>query len=306
MILDEHRRQGILYAASGAGAFAAALVVAVRIHPIVPSASYGPDAAAPGFEALALATAIWLMAAGVVRLHRPRAGRIEDFLAVGRAAAIAAGLVLISWYAAHLEPPPRITALVAFGLSIVFVALARDLTRLLIGALYSSASIASPLLVVGFNPLGTYVVDQVLDESRHYELVGFLDARCVGAIYRGLRVLGGIEMLGVLAERYHGLEAAIVEPDASNEKIDHLVRACEHLHVRWKVMPPIFRSLSVGLAVDMAGVVPLIGPRSSNIEGLNFALKRLFDVCVASMLLVIAAPFMACAALATLLLDGRP
>jgi exopolysaccharide biosynthesis polyprenyl glycosylphosphotransferase len=306
VILDEHRRQGILYAASGAGAFAAALIVAIRIHPIVPSRAYGPALNPPGFEALALATAMWTLAAAVVRLHRPRPGRIEDLLSITKAAAIAGGLVLMSWYAAHLEPPPRITALIAFGLAVVFIALARELTRRLIAGLYSSPNVATPLVIVGFNPLGTYVCDQVLDEVRHYELVGFLDDAHAGATYRGLGVLGGIEALGGLAERYHGLEAAIIEPDASNERIDKTVRACEHLHVRWKVMPPMFRSLSVGLTVDMAGVVPLIGPRSSNIEGLNFALKRLFDFSVASILLIVGAPFMALAALATLVFDGRP
>ena len=305
MILDEHRRQGILYASSGAGAFAAALVVAGGIHPIAPSGA-SSAAAAPGFEALALATAMWALAAGIVRLHRPRPGRIEDLLATAKAAVIAAMLVLMSWFAAHLEPPPRLTAALALVLAIVFVTLARSLTRMLIGAIYARANIATPLVIVGFNPLATYVADQLLDEAPYYELVGFLDSENTLDSYRGYAVLGGVDALDDLAARYAGLEAAIVEPDATREEVDLAVRACEHLHVRWKVMPSLFRSLSVGLTVDMAGVVPLIGPRSSNIEGLNFALKRLFDVAVASMLLVLAAPFMALAAFATLLFDGQP
>jgi exopolysaccharide biosynthesis polyprenyl glycosylphosphotransferase len=306
MILHEHRRQGILYAASGAAAFAAALIVAARIHPIVPSESFDPAAHAPGFEALALATAMWTLAAGIVRLHRPRPGRIEDLLATGKAAVIAAMLVLMSWYAAHLEPPPRVTAGLALVLAIAFVTVARSMTRRLIATLYSRASFATPLVIVGFNPLATYVCDQVLDEVPHYELLGFLDGEHRHAAYRGCAVLGGIDVLQELAPRYHGLEVAIVDPDASSEEIDKAVRACEHLHVRWKVMPPLFRSLSVGLTVDMAGVVPLIGPRSSNIEGLNFALKRLFDISTASILIIATAPIMGIAALMTLVLDGRP
>jgi lipopolysaccharide/colanic/teichoic acid biosynthesis glycosyltransferase len=56
----------------------------------------------------------------------------------------------------------------------------------------------------------------------------------------------------------------------------------------------------------MFGVVPLISPRGSNIEGLNFALKRAFDVLVGTLLLIASAPFLAAGALAIWLFDGTP
>ena len=41
-------------------------------------------------------------------------------------------------------------------------------------------------------------------------------------------------------------------------------------------------ALRVGaLRVDMVGVIPLIGPRNSNIEGLNYIIKRGFDIVAA-------------------------
>jgi lipopolysaccharide/colanic/teichoic acid biosynthesis glycosyltransferase len=56
----------------------------------------------------------------------------------------------------------------------------------------------------------------------------------------------------------------------------------------------------------MVGVIPLVAPRDSNIESLNCAIKRAFDVMVASMLLLITAPVMLCTALLIRLFDGKP
>jgi exopolysaccharide biosynthesis polyprenyl glycosylphosphotransferase len=306
MILLEHRRQQALYASAGAAAFAGALAIAAGIHPIAESSTSGLGAAPGGFETLMLATALWTLVAGVMRLHRPRPHRIEDLLAVTKAAAITGALALVCWFAAHLEPPPRLTAALAFVLAIAMVTIARELMRRLIGALLKNAGFRTPLLIVGFNPMATYVCDRVLDESPQYEFVGFLASDADQGAYRGCPLLGDISALARIAETYRGLEAAVVMPEASSEEIERIVHALERAHVRWKVMPPIFCSLGLDLTVDMAGVIPLIGPRSSNIEGLNFAFKRIFDIAAASMLLLASAPLMAVAALAMLLADGRP
>ncbi len=56
----------------------------------------------------------------------------------------------------------------------------------------------------------------------------------------------------------------------------------------------------------MIGVVPLIGPRNSNVEGLNYVIKRCFDVVVALPLLLLTSPALLLAALAVRIFDGRP
>jgi lipopolysaccharide/colanic/teichoic acid biosynthesis glycosyltransferase len=71
-------------------------------------------------------------------------------------------------------------------------------------------------------------------------------------------------------------------------------------------MPWVSRWPAGGISVEMFGAVPLISPRGSNIEGLNFVLKRAFDVSFASLILALTAPVLALAALAVWIFDGRP
>jgi len=57
---------------------------------------------------------------------------------------------------------------------------------------------------------------------------------------------------------------------------------------------------------EKALLIPLVGRRGSNIEGLNYLVKRTFDIFCASLLLILAMPVVALAALATLISDGSP
>jgi exopolysaccharide biosynthesis polyprenyl glycosylphosphotransferase len=190
--------------------------------------------------------------------------------------------------------------------SVPSVLVARALTRECISRLYSNPNIAIPLVVIGFTPVARYVFDQILDEMTPYEPVGFLDHQAVGRQYRGFPVIGSVERLVELSRVYPCLEAAIAMPDAPVERQEQVIQMCEGARVRWWMVPWTMRSLATGLKVDLVGHVPLIGPAGSNIEGLNFALKRAFDVVTASLLLVLTAPAIGMGALAIWLSDRGP
>jgi exopolysaccharide biosynthesis polyprenyl glycosylphosphotransferase len=198
----------------------------------------------------------------------------------------------------HQQNLPRLTLAAAFALSIVLVTIARAATRACLRRWYANPHIAVPLVVMGFNNVGHYLMDQVLDGPSHYEPVGFLDpAPAAGREYRGLPLLGAPERLPELCKTWETLEVAIAMPGASHELQER---------VHWWIVPWMLHSLATGLKVDLFGAIPLIGPRRSNIAGLNYVLKRAFDVIVASVLLLLTGPVMALAALLIRLTDGSP
>jgi lipopolysaccharide/colanic/teichoic acid biosynthesis glycosyltransferase len=53
-------------------------------------------------------------------------------------------------------------------------------------------------------------------------------------------------------------------------------------------------------------MIPLVGCRRSNIEGLNYMVKRSFDIICASIAVIFVLPVLALAALAILMFDGSP
>jgi exopolysaccharide biosynthesis polyprenyl glycosylphosphotransferase len=257
------------------------------------------------FSSVLAVAALWILVFHFCDLYRMRNGGLKESFGVAKGCSIAALLTLLAGFLAHLEVS-RLTAMLAYLFSTPMVIFTRAVTRGCIRRFYASPKIAIPLLVVGFNSMAHYLFDQVLDEMTPYEPVGFLDDYATGRQYRGYPVIGATGRLDRVAQLYPCLEVAIAIPDAPYEQQERIVKLCESSRVRWWVVPWILRSLGGGLKVDTIGAIPLLGPRCSNIEGLNFALKRAFDLVTASIVLILSAPAIALGAFAIWLTDGRP
>jgi exopolysaccharide biosynthesis polyprenyl glycosylphosphotransferase len=200
----------------------------------------------------------------------------------------------------------RITTLLTYPLAVASVLTVRALLRFAIRHLYARKEVSVPLVIVGLNRVGRYLCDQVLDEMNHYELAGFVDDGPDSDSHRGLPLLGPAPLLRQLAREYPALEVIIALPEAGADRQAELVALCEELRLRWSIVPWLFGAMASGLRLDLVGAIPLIGPRGSNIEGLNYLLKRGFDMVVGLAVLVIVSPLLALASLAILITSGGP
>jgi exopolysaccharide biosynthesis polyprenyl glycosylphosphotransferase len=201
----------------------------------------------------------------------------------------------------------RVVMTTGFALSIAFVQLGRNVTRGVLRWFYADPKITIPLVILGFNPFAKSLCDQIVEDLSQYEMLGFLDDQAErSSTYHGYSVIGTLQQLGHLAASHPGLELIIATPEASVERQEEVIRQCETYRVRWRIVPTLLRSLSTAFRLDLIGGVPLIGPVSCNIEGLNFVMKRAFDLIVALLVLVLALPLMILVSIAIWITDGRP
>ncbi|HLK88070.1 MAG TPA: exopolysaccharide biosynthesis polyprenyl glycosylphosphotransferase [Candidatus Binataceae bacterium] len=307
MFAGELQRQKALFAACDGLALLAAFAAALMLHD--PSNSMHERLLANNpallcFNVLGLVF-LWILVFRACDLYRMRNGGLKEFIGVVRGCSYAAMLTVLIGFVAHVSVS-RITVGLAYMLSMVAVAAERAATRACIRRFYANPKNAIPLVLIGCNRFAHYLCDQILDEMTPYEVIGFLGDDSDVHQYRGCPVLGPVERLSELAAVYPSLEAAIVLPEAPREQHERVIAMCEEQRLRWWMMPWVAKWPRGGLRVDMFGVVPLISPRGSNIEGLNYALKRAFDVTVGGLLLLATAPLLALSALAIRLFDDGP
>lgn len=307
MFAGELQKQKAFFAVTDGAALAAAFVGALALYDPSSALAHRLLGTNPWVLcfAVVLMAAVWLVVFRACDLYRMRAGGVKERVAVIRACSIAAVVALMLAFLAHIDLA-RLTMVIGYLLSIPAVLIGRALTRACIRRLYANPKIAIPLVIAGFNQAGQYLLDQLLDHMTPYEPVGFLDAARAAQQYRGYPVIGSIQRLPDLSGDYPFLEVAIAFPDASHEQLEAIIRSCEQSRLRWWMVPWMFRALSTGVKVDVLGKMPLVGPRCTNIEGLNYALKRGFDVVAALLLLVLSAPALALGALLVLVTSGRP
>src|SRR5262249_47430214 len=307
MFAGEFQKQKVLFVIADAVALCAAFAIALSLHD--PSGAMtrrlretGPTLLSVSVTAIAL---VWILVFRACNLYALRSGGPKEILAIIKSCSIAFLLTLGGDFLVHIDVS-RITTVTAFALSIPLVAAGRALTRACIRNFYSNPNIATPLVVVGFNSVAHYLCDQIREQLTQYELLGFVDDNPKGRQFSGLPVLGEIDSLPALAGRHPGLEAAIALPNAPLEVQERVVRLCEEAHVRWRMVPWLLRTPGGAVKVEILGVVPLIGTCGSNLDGLNFAIKRSFDFATSSFLLICLSPILALTALAVWFFDGAP
>jgi exopolysaccharide biosynthesis polyprenyl glycosylphosphotransferase len=166
-----------------------------------------------------------------------------------------------------------------------------------------------PTLIVGAGRVGRLTA-QRLEQMPQLGLkpVGYLDKEPLAPDGNGpvLPVLGASWDLERIV-RQHDVEQVIITfSTAPDDVLLRLVRSCEELGVAVAVVPRLYERTTTRLTVDHIGGLPLVSAHPSDPRGLHFAVKYVVDRIVSLFLVVLLAPVLLGAALATYLSVGRP
>jgi exopolysaccharide biosynthesis polyprenyl glycosylphosphotransferase len=138
-------------------------------------------------------------------------------------------------------------------------------------------------------------VSHALRDSREIEPYGFV-ARTPVALLDGLRDFRSLEQL----ERHFDAidEVLIADADFPAEKAVELVDRCHRQGVRVRVAPSTMEILMERVEYVPGQALPLFELKPPVFEGVDFALKRTFDLVGSTLLILILSPLMILAALA--------
>ena len=204
--------------------------------------------------------------------------------------------------------PGRLVTIYGFLLAAFFVLLFRTVLRGLRRELFSYGIGINNVLLVG-------------DTNVTHELVGSLSNTSVTG-YRVLGVVGGVkhpihEKFGVAVfdnfaqalEKLRGKQVhTIVQTElyASNERNDEIVTHAQEHHVAYRFVPGNSELFVGNIQVDLFQAVPVIAIHQTALIGWGRIVKRLTDLFLGGLMLIIASPFMLLIAIAIKLSDGGP
>src|SRR6185437_13353246 len=120
----------------------------------------------------------------------------------------------------------------------------------------------------------------------------------------GLKNLGPLERL----DRYFGEidEVVIADPDFPQNQAVELVDRCHNHGVRVRVAPSTMEILMDRVEFVPGQTLPLFELKPPVFDGVDWLLKRMFDIAVSVVLTVLCAPFMLLIALAVKLTSRVP
>jgi exopolysaccharide biosynthesis polyprenyl glycosylphosphotransferase len=122
----------------------------------------------------------------------------------------------------------------------------------------------------------------------------------------GLRSLGRIEDVGRVLDVYRIQEVIIADPDFPQERAVELVDTCHQRGVTVRIAPSTMEILVQRAEFVPGASVPLFELRPPVFDGVDFFVKRTFDIVVSGFLLLLISPLLAAIALAVRLSSRGP
>jgi exopolysaccharide biosynthesis polyprenyl glycosylphosphotransferase len=162
------------------------------------------------------------------------------------------------------------------------------------------------VLIVGAGSAGRGVADMVI---RHYwtglRLVGFVDDNPRADTLQ-FPHFGSLEQTVDTVQSQHINEVIFALPREAHLKLANLVVALQSLKVNVRVVPDFFDLVFLRFAVEDVGDMPLVTLREPVLDPLQRFIKRIFDLLLATIGLILSLPFMAVITLAIRLDSAGP
>ena len=222
----------------------------------------------------------------------------NDFFAIFGRCGFAAMILFAGVTMARYPANSRLTFVLAWVLSALFVAIARLCVQTVSGVLHRRGIGTERVLIVGDDVLGRMVMQSVAAQPHlGLEVVGFLgELRQVN--FGRFRYLGSVaEIDRVMADQ--AVDQVIVAlPWTSHERQLRIVERCREAQVGFKLVPDLFEMSLSRIDLDTVSGVPLIGLKEVSISGWNLFFKRSLDLVITALALIPGSLVMAVVALA--------
>jgi exopolysaccharide biosynthesis polyprenyl glycosylphosphotransferase len=149
------------------------------------------------------------------------------------------------------------------------------------------------ILILGAGKTGQDLANRILRERRSgVEVAGFLDDAPALSAGNGIPLLGGLDEVTRCVINEQITEVIFALPSQAHERLTELVVELRRLPVLISVVPDILDIAFPRTRVENTYGMPLVRLRDSSIEGGARIIKRLFDVIVSSLLLILLSPLL--------------
>jgi exopolysaccharide biosynthesis polyprenyl glycosylphosphotransferase len=204
--------------------------------------------------------------------------------------------------------PARLVTIYGFVLVFFFAFVFRSLARGIQRSLFGYGVGINNVLIVG----DTKSTGRLIDALSNTRITGYKVVGVVGGIKHDLKKNSDGNVFNSFEEAVNGLKNTpihtIIQTElySAAEKNDEILTFAQENHKSYRFVPGNSELFVGNLEVDLFHTVPIIAVHQTALIGWGRVVKRLFDIFVGGLLLLIALPFMVVISLLILITNGRP
>lgn len=209
--------------------------------------------------------------------------------------ACSAGLSVVALYImfAQLQFDSRFLVAAGWGFAVVYMAVGRVLVRGVKGILYRMGIGLRKVVVIGSENLSKEIVESL--EKRKE-----LGYKVVGHFNNFSRITSG--KLGKLKFD----EMIFINPRADEKETLAALNFCDQRHRVFKYSADLFSAYSTNMVTSPLAGVPIVELKKTPLDGWGRVAKRIFDIIMGILVIIITSPIMLLSTLIILLETGRP
>ncbi len=255
------------------------------------------------FEMLYLIVPGYLILYYAFNLYSPKRATVHryEILNIFQANTVGMVIMMAGWYMIAQIHFSRTMMAMFYGINIFLTTLGRSLIRILLQYVREKGYNLKYILLVGYSRATEEYINRINSNPQWgYVVRGILDDHVpAGTLYKGVKVVGTIENLLYILPENKLDEIAITLSLKDYDNLEHIVDLCEKSGVHTKFIPD-YNSLfpSRPYTEDLMGL-PVINIRYVPLTNtLNWWMKRIVDILVSLVGLVVALPVMLVSAIA--------
>jgi exopolysaccharide biosynthesis polyprenyl glycosylphosphotransferase len=204
--------------------------------------------------------------------------------------------------------PARLVTVYGFSLAFFFVLLLRTIARGIRRELFAYGIGINNVLLVG----DTKTTGRLIDALSLTAITGYKILGVVGGVKHPLKSETPYRQYQSFADAIHHLKDqqlhTIIQTElyAASDKNDEILTYAQENHAAYRFVPGNSELFVGKIEVDLFHAIPIIAVHQTALIGWGRVVKRLTDLLVGYLLLIVALPFMLLIAIAIKLTDGGP
>lgn len=203
----------------------------------------------------------------------------------------------------------RIMAVYFWGIATFMLFLSHQLAGLLVKEMYVRGINLRNVLIVGAGDLAQKVVER-LDKHPEigFSVVGYLShsSKKVGELIKGKKVLAEYQDVARVIRENNVDQLFIALPLKAHDRLEEVLTSLGEETVDIKLVPDLLRYMDLHSGVEELDGIPLINLSESPLYGWNILLKRLSDIVLSGLAIIISSPIMILVAIAIKLESKGP
>jgi exopolysaccharide biosynthesis polyprenyl glycosylphosphotransferase len=222
---------------------------------------------------------------------------VDDLVGVFHMVTVGTWLFFAGAYLTELAHPALPKIALFWVLAIVFVTMARGAARTVARR---QVTYVQNAVIVGAGEVGQLVAKKLLNHPEYgINLVGFVDAQPKERRedLEGLTLLGSPERLPGIVRLFDIERVIVAFSNDSHESSLELIRSLKNLEIQIDIVPRLFELVGPSVAIHTVEGLPLIGLPPLELSSSSRAMKRVMDVVISGLALLVLAPLFAVLAL---------